>query len=283
MRQEHWCVEGKRERRLYKIGMFAQMNHVTVKTLRYYEEQKLLLPAQTDSESGYRYYTMDQMSVLHRITALKQAGFTIEDIKGFNSTADAGIFLKRKRAELLAKIAELTRQVAVLDGYMTEGSDALEAPVLVKMLPAVTVAVMQTRVEGYDAFFDLMPQMGAEMERLGCECALPEYCFTCYLEAGYQSENLLIETCEAVTEQKEGSALLQFKELPETQAACVYHKGSYNLLPQSYAAAIRYIEEHGYEICGNIRESYIDGVWNAESEDSWLTEIQIPVQKRNAS
>lgn len=41
---------------------------------------------------------------------------------------------------------------------------------------------------------------------------------------------------------------------------------------------LQYIEENGYEICGNIRESYIDGVWNKESENEWLTEIQIPVK-----
>ena len=40
----------------------------------------------------------------------------------------------------------------------------------------------------------------------------------------------------------------------------------------------QYIEENGYEICGNIRETYIDGVWNKETENEWLTEIQIPVK-----
>lgn len=34
------------------------------------------------------------------------------------------------------------------------------------------------------------------------------------------------------------------------------------------------------DTCGNVRESYIDGVWNKESVEEWLTEIQIPVCKR---
>lgn len=42
---------------------------------------------------------------------------------------------------------------------------------------------------------------------------------------------------------------------------------------------IRYVEENGYEITGNIRESYIDGMWNKDTEDEWLTKIQIPVRK----
>lgn len=55
-------------------------------------------------------------------------------------------------------------------------------------------------------------------------------------------------------------------------------KGSYNTLHNSYAMLLQYIEENGYEICGSIRESYIDGVWNKETENEWLTEIQIPVK-----
>ena len=39
-------------------------------------------------------------------------------------------------------------------------------------------------------------------------------------------------------------------------------------------------EENGYRIVGSIREKYIDGVWNKEDESQWLTEIQIPVEKK---
>ena len=39
-----------------------------------------------------------------------------------------------------------------------------------------------------------------------------------------------------------------------------------------------YLLENGYTIGGPIRESYIDGIWNKESVDEWLTEIQPPVE-----
>ena len=42
----------------------------------------------------------------------------------------------------------------------------------------------------------------------------------------------------------------------------------------------KYIEENEYEICGSIREKYIDGVWNKDREEDWLSEIQIPVRKK---
>ena len=192
MKQEHKPCETKDSGTLYKIGMFAAMNHVTVKALRFYEEQGLLIPALIHPETGYRYYTLSQMAVLHQITALKQAGFTLEEIARINAGADEEAVLLKKKAELLAKISELTRQIAVVDGYLSKRKNGLSSPVLVKTIPETTVAAMKIRLDSYDGLFDRMPEMGALMEKVGCECAIPEYCFTNYLEPGYKDEDVLV-------------------------------------------------------------------------------------------
>ena len=94
MKQEHKPCETKDSGTLYKIGMFAAMNHVTVKALRFYEEQGLLIPALIHPETGYRYYTMGQMADLHQISALKQAGFTLEDIKSLKKGYKRGMAVR---------------------------------------------------------------------------------------------------------------------------------------------------------------------------------------------
>lgn len=279
MNEKHVCPE-KTADHLYRIGLFAQMNRITVKALRFYEEQGLLLPAKIDEESGYRYYTMSQMETLHRILALKEAGFTIEDMKHLNASGDERGFLLRKKNAILEKIAELTLQLSKIDGYLMAGGNSLSAPVMVKTIPETVCAVMRRRIDSYDALFDIMPELGGYMEDAGCVCALPEYCFTQYLEPGFQEAQILVEVCEAVTEKKADRERLRFRTIPEIRAACIYHKGSYRDFPKTYEVILRYIEENGYEICGNIRESYIDGVWNKDSEDEWLSEIQIPVVKK---
>ena len=280
MKQEHKPCEERTGDTLYKIGMFAAMNHMTVKTLRFYEEQGLLMPALIHPETGYRYYTLSQMAVLHQISALKQAGFTLEEIAHINAGADEEAVLLKKKAELLAKIADLTRQIAVVDGYLSKKKTGLSAPVLIKTIPQTTVAFMRIRLESYDGLFDRMPEMGTLMEKAGCECALPEYCFTAYPEAGYKDADILVDICESVVAAKKETGDLRFKTLPEIQAACVFHKGSYRTFAESYETVLRYIEENGYEIAGEIRESYIDGVWNKDDESQWLSEIQVPVRKR---
>ena len=283
MKQEHKPCETKDSGTFYKIGMFAAMNHVTIKALRFYEEQGLLIPALIHPETGYRYYTLSQMAVLHQITALKLAGFTLEEIARINAGADEEAVLLKKKAELLGKISELTRQIAVVDGYLSKRKNRLSSPVLVKTIPGTTVAAMKIRIESYDGLFDRMPAMGALMEKVGCECAVPEYCFTNYLEPGYKDEDVLVEICESVVAAKAETGGLYFRTLPEIQAACIFHKGSYRSFAESYEMVLKYIEENGYEIAGEIRESYIDGVWNRDDESQWLSEIQVPVRRKNGA
>lgn len=280
MKDKHEPCRVQTRSHLYRIGMFAQMNHITVKTLRFYEEQGLLCPAYVDEENGYRYYTLDQMAAIHQIAALKGVGFTLEDIRQMQSGTEEKLLLQKKKTQLLSKIAELTKQIAIIDAYLMDETASLRTPVLIKTLPACKVAASEKTIDSYDDLFDVMPEMGAEMEQLGCECALPEYCFTQYLEPGYKEENIRIETCEAVTKLLEDTETLKFYEMEETMAACIFHKGSYADFPQTYAVLLKYIEENGYEIVGNIRESYIDGIWNKDDESEWLSEIQIPVRKK---
>lgn len=279
MTKQHPSCKNKEKEQLYKIGMFANMNRVTIKTLRYYDEQKLLVPIYVDEENGYRYYSAGQMAQLHRIIALKNMGFSIDDTRKIMDGAEEKSFLLEKKQEILKEIAVLTDKLSQVESYLARESMNLSSPVLIKEIPEVIVCTMKQRIKSYDALFELMPQMGAQMELSDCKCAQPAYCFTHYLEPEYKEEDILVEICEAVTEKKQDSGDIVFKVFPKVpMAACIFHKGSYNTLHKSYAMLLQYIEENGYEICGNIRESYIDGVWNKETENDWLTEIQIPVK-----
>ena len=105
--QEHEYCKEKEPPRFYRIGMFANMNHVTIKTLRYYDEQNLLKPVYVDEENGYRYYEASQIAELHRILALKNMGFSIEDIRRIASGEEEKNLLLRKKQEILKEMATL--------------------------------------------------------------------------------------------------------------------------------------------------------------------------------
>ena len=72
--------------------------------------------------------------------------------------------------------------------------------------------------------------------------------------------------------------IIRFREIPETKVLSIYHKGAYDNIGEAYAFIMKYAEENGYQPAALTRECYIDGIWNKESTDDWLTEIQLPVR-----
>ena len=87
-----------------------------------------------------------------------------------------------------------------------------------------------------------------------------------------------IEYCEQVEEMGTDSALIQFKQLPEVPTAlCMKHYGTYERFYDSFVEVFSYIDEHNYRITGHPRTVYVDGAWNQEDPEKWLSIIQVPV------
>ena len=57
---------------MLKIGDFSKLSRVSIRMLRHYDEIGLLKPVWIDPESGYRYYTPEQLPVAGRINALDE-------------------------------------------------------------------------------------------------------------------------------------------------------------------------------------------------------------------
>src|ERR1041385_3322097 len=94
---------------MIKIGDFARLSQVSVVTLRYYDEMDLLKPVKVDSFSGYRFYSADQLPLLNRILALKDLGFSLEQIKLM--LAD-GLTLEQLRSMLTMQRNEVGKRLA---------------------------------------------------------------------------------------------------------------------------------------------------------------------------
>jgi DNA-binding transcriptional MerR regulator len=65
---------------MFRIGEFSRITRVTIDTLRHYDALGLLKPAKVDPFTGYRYYSARQLMSLYRILALKEVGFSLEEI-----------------------------------------------------------------------------------------------------------------------------------------------------------------------------------------------------------
>ncbi|GCF93233.1 MerR family transcriptional regulator [Enterococcus florum] len=267
---------------LYRVGLFSQMNQVTIKALRHYDEKNLLKPSYVDSLNGYRYYSSSQLPVLHQIIALRKIGFSLDEIKRVQAGTEKKTLLSQKKTRVLEEISEKMKELSVIESYLSDSEQLVDYDIIEKSLPEVLVVSMQKTLKSYAELADYMPEMSQEMERLGYETLHPEYCFNVYLDGEYKEEDIHVEICEAVVKEcPNDDSFLTLKKLPMVKKAiCTLHKGPYDKLPLSYQALIRFVEQNDYEICDMPRESYINGTWNCDSEKDWLTEIQIPVRAK---
>jgi DNA-binding transcriptional MerR regulator len=100
---------------MFRIGEFSRIARVTIDTLRHYDALGLLKPANVDPFTGYRYYSARQLVSLNRILALKEVGFSLEEIarilQGNPTSAELRGMLKAQlaRAEQEAQAAQLRR------------------------------------------------------------------------------------------------------------------------------------------------------------------------------
>lgn len=273
-----------KEKTMLKIGVFSKMMQLTVKTLRHYEQKGLLLPSEVDKWTGYRYYSIEQMQRLNTIRHLQRLGFTLDEIKELCEEDEQSPSIE----QLKEKIEETEHQIKMLTERRNQLHQMVNTQKRIKTmekfsiesLPEIIVASHRTTISGYNALGTLCVEtIGPEMQRLGCKCSYPGYCFTIDHNKEYNASNIDIEYCEQVEEMTTESEIIKFKRLEAVpKALCMKHIGPYERFYESFTEAFAYIEEHGYKIAGQIRTSYIDGVWNREDPEQWLSLIQIPIK-----
>ncbi|MCL1792802.1 MAG: MerR family transcriptional regulator [Oscillospiraceae bacterium] len=107
------------EEKLMKIGEIAAFFGVSAKAIRIYEKKGIIIPAKIDPDTGYRYYTADQVQSLNALLELKSLGFSLDEVKNIMSGAvsheDFIAALKRKQIALQEAISVLENKICSID------------------------------------------------------------------------------------------------------------------------------------------------------------------------
>ena len=152
----------------------------------------------------------------------------------------------------------------------------------IKDIPSYIIYYRDGMVEDFSKITEFVLQAGTECAKANpnLKCINPDYCYISYLDGEYKEKDIKIRYAQAVEKLGNETDKVKFMKSNPITAVCIYHKGAYNNLRDSYNIILKYIEDNGYEIIDNARECYIDGCWNKEKEEDYLTEIQFPVKKR---
>ncbi|HSL47189.1 MAG TPA: MerR family transcriptional regulator [Anaerolineales bacterium] len=271
---------------MIKIGDFARLSQVSVVTLRYYDEMDLLKPARVDAFSGYRFYSADQLPRLNRILALRDLGFSLEQIRLVLADGltpeQLRSMLTLQRNEVEKRLAEEQDRLSRIEARLRqiELEDKMSTyDVVVKNTPAMRVVSRRVTVPTNDqvpqyldaAYMEVYSYVHAQ----GAKQTGPH--FTLWHSPSDVYENEEVEAIVPIDRPLKGTDRVQVYELPSTQVAAVVHQGNFEDFQQGHAAILEWIDANAYRIVGPYREIYIQHDRDDLSDST--TEVQFPVEK----
>ena len=275
---------------MIKIGEFARLSHVSVVTLRHYDAIGLLTPGAVDTTSGYRYYTAAQLPRLHRILALKDLGFSLDQIA---QVLEADLTLEQLRDLFAAKQAEVARQVALEQERLSriaarlrfierEGSLPTNE-VILKTLPSLLIAARRTTIPrndeapGYlDAAFK---EALAHSRRRGAKEIGPPLAIWHQAAAVHVQE--AADAAVSIDRPVPVSGRVSVTMLPPVEVVAIVHQGAFTDFAHEHRALLAWIGANGYRVVGPYREVYMHH--DPGNMTDAATEIQYPVASLRTS
>lgn len=281
---------------MFKIADFSRLTRVTVKMLRHYDDLGLLRPQRVDPQTGYRYYAAEQLPRLNRLIALKDLGFSLEQVRAL---LDDGLpaeelrgMLRLRRAELEAEIAAAEERLRRVEARLSQIAHEAGQPryeVVLRAVPPQLVAAIYANVPeqggAISALFDEAEAFAAAGRARAIGCPL-----TIFHDADYREGETALEVAVPLAAPLPPAGRVRVYELPHLTAACVVYTGGYERTAEATQAIMIWAAASGYRVAGPLREVYLR--FRADCADSlglplayltdrsalFVTEVQIPVE-----
>jgi DNA-binding transcriptional MerR regulator/effector-binding domain-containing protein len=283
---------------LLKIGDFARLSRVSVKTLRYYADIGLLKPWQVDQFSNYRYYAVDQLALIHRIVAYKELGLSLEQVKHM---LDADLSLEQIQGMFELRAAELQQHIHDAAARLGQVQFRLRMLRMEAQMPTIDIQVTEVtpftgltnrgKIRVQPDTLNLGPnsEEDAARGRLLLE-ALSRYNLTFNppvtifynfdpLAAYWDAKTILpLDTKPSEEIVLSDNTVLQWETIPGLpQAATYIFKGPYSQVPEQLLVVERWIAENGYHRGQQSRAIYHRGPMHFGPQHEFVTEIQIEI------
>lgn len=273
------------DKELFRIGDVAKMFHLSVGTLRHYEQSGLLMPEYTDPETGYRYYSIRQFEMLTAIRYLRALDMPLDEISEFLKNRDTDVIvekLKTQKEIIAAKREELSVIDRKIDNRIRQIEDARNSEIdkisIVKLPEYRDVIVRDTL--SWNSYLFLEPSI-RQIER---NQRVP-ISFLGKVGVGVSRENLISGKFESydlvfLTLDREDEYDGETVTTPAGTYVRVRFNGSHGKSPQYYKKVIDFIHKEELTICGFSREVTLIDNGFTNDEKQFVTEISVPILEK---
>jgi DNA-binding transcriptional MerR regulator len=257
------------------IGEFAQLTHLSVRTLRRYHDSGLLEPERVDPVSGYRYYTSAQIPPAQVIHRLRELDVPLAEVRQILDTEDAGTRAELVAGHLRRLEAELDRTRTAVASLRQLLSPSTPQEVALRSEPARVVAGITGVVEQDDVlawYSDAMAELDAAVvghERLGP----PGGHYANELFSDGRGSVLVYRPVAGPPER----GRVRPVELPAAELATVVHHGAHDDIDVTYGRLGAWVVDNALGVDGPVRETYLVTPADTPDPSEWRTELAWPV------
>ncbi|HEX5470679.1 MAG TPA: MerR family transcriptional regulator [Lacipirellulaceae bacterium] len=270
---------------MFSIGEFSTASGIPVRTLRFYHEVGLLVPAGVDPHNNYRSYDERNLELARVIVALRSMEFKLEEIREilspFGDDGDLVSQLERQMETLTNKVSHyetLIHTIGQLIEYehrVREEEKMTATTSTVEERDIEPVLVGGIRMKG--DYSDCGQGFATLGKQLGPHIAGKPLCL--FYDGEYREGDANFEPCMPIRNPMEAEGVTVHK-LPAVHCVTLIHHGPYEELKNSYAKLLKYVKQHGYKVTLPTREVYLKGpgmVFRGNSK-IYVTEIQLPIE-----
>jgi DNA-binding transcriptional MerR regulator len=271
---------------MFSIGEFARHGRISVRMLRHYDSIGLLQPAHVDPATAYRFYEARQLSDLNRILALKDLGFTLQQVQAILDeqigAAELRGMLILRRAEIHAQIEAETARLSRVEARLLTIEDEGRVPVdgvVIKRLVPIRVAELTGTAASYqpEDITPVIQPLYTDLFVRICSAGIATGPGIAYYEdSQVRAGAVVVHAAVQVTAEAVAQDGFSVVDLPEVErAATIIHHGAMDdVLPTGQALA-RWIDASAHRSVGYARELTLE--WSPDRKQ-FVTELQQPVR-----
>ncbi len=263
---------------MFTIGEFSVITKLSVKTLRYYHEQGLLLPDYIDKDTSYRYYRDSSVEKAAAIALLRSLDFSISEIaellQNYSDDCDIVEAIEVRRRDINARVARYNEALTEIEYFLKITGDfrtnEANGTVLEKNVDDMIFA-------GY-RFKGKYQDMGSAFGRTGRAAGrlISGPPMSLDYESEYMEDNADIEAGFPLSRMMNRKGI-ESRVLKGGRAVTIVHHGPYETLGSSYRELFTYINDRAYRMLVPCRVLYHKGpgmIFRGNS-NRYVTELQI--------
>ncbi len=269
---------------LLRIGEFSRASWLSIKALRAYHEAGLLVPAEVDPRTGYRSYSVAQLTDAAIIRRLRQLDVPLDAVKHVLDARDPAV-TRKVLAEHGAVLEErlVATQQAIDELTIALEAPALHTPVHRRPEPARTVLTYAGTVSEAQWEPFLAQARTVLGEAAATSGAVVDGCFGgCYPPLADDDEQDVVAFVQIAAppllSSSARAAGVALGELPATEVAVLAHRGSYDDLEQAYRHLGAWVGANAEPGELPVRELYLVGPAETADPDEFRTEICWPIR-----